>query len=71
MKGHWKNISLRISSIVKFLGKHSLEFHDTNKQLYQNSNGNFLGMIEMLVEFDPIMQMDVQCITEDEIHVLL
>lgn len=47
-KDHWKNVLKRIISIVKFLAKHSLAFRGSNERLYQNSNGNFLGLIEML-----------------------
>uniref|UniRef100_A0A7N0ZY98 DUF4371 domain-containing protein n=1 Tax=Kalanchoe fedtschenkoi TaxID=63787 RepID=A0A7N0ZY98_KALFE len=53
---HWKNILVRIISIVKFLAKHSIAFRGTKERLYENNNENFLGLIEMLAEFDPVMQ---------------
>ena len=68
-KEHWKNILLRIITIVKFLGKHNLAFRGTNEKLHQNSSGNFLGFIEMLDVFDPIAQAHVHRITNDETHV--
>ncbi|XP_057429853.1 uncharacterized protein LOC130722970 [Lotus japonicus] len=68
-KEHWKNVLKRIISIVKFLAKHNLAFRGSNERLYQNSNGNFLGLIEMLAEFDPIVQEHVRRITDDNIHV--
>ncbi|XP_058733893.1 uncharacterized protein LOC131605566 [Vicia villosa] len=68
-KEHWKNVLKRIISIVKFLAKHNLAFRGSNERLYQNSNGNFLGLIEMLAEFDPIVQEHVRRITDDNVHV--
>jgi hypothetical protein len=59
----------RLILIVKFLAEHNLAFRGTNCKLNQDNNGNFLGLIEMLAEFDPILQQHVQRITNDEIHV--
>ncbi|CAN1193974.1 Zinc finger MYM-type protein 1 [Linum perenne] len=67
-KDHWRKVLLRIFSIVKFLAKHNLAFRGSNEKLYQSSNGNFLGLVEMLDEFDPVTQEHVHRITNDEIH---
>ncbi|KAI4973685.1 hypothetical protein ZWY2020_041466 [Hordeum vulgare] len=55
-KDHWRKVLFRIFCIVKFLAKHNLAFRGTNGKLYEDSNGNFLGLVEMLAEFDPIIQ---------------
>nr|XP_034593178.1 zinc finger MYM-type protein 1-like [Setaria viridis] len=67
-KEHWRKVLFRIILIAKFLAKHNLAFRGTNSKLYQDNNGNFLGMVEMMAEFDPVMQEHVQRITNDDIH---
>jgi len=67
-KEHWRKVLFRIVAIVKFLAKHSLAFRGHNRKLYDDSNGNFLGLIEMLAEFDPVIQEHIKRITNDDIH---
>ncbi|XP_076920556.1 uncharacterized protein LOC143581729 [Bidens hawaiensis] len=56
-------------TIDKFLAKNGLAFRGTNEKLYQKSDGNFLGLIEMLEEFDPIIKEHVRRIMNDEFNV--
>ena len=65
-KDHCRKVLFRIVCIVKFLAKHSLAFCGTNSKLYEDSNGNFLGLIEMLAESDPVIQEHVRRITSEE-----
>ncbi|XP_039045651.1 uncharacterized protein LOC120185532 [Hibiscus syriacus] len=70
-RDHWKKVLQRIISIVKFLAKHNLAFRISNETLYQKSNGNFLGLIEMLEEFDPfIKEHGLFDTTQDELKSL-
>ncbi|XP_074298379.1 uncharacterized protein LOC141629250 [Silene latifolia] len=67
-KEHWKKVLERIIFVVVYLATHNLAFRGSNGKLYQKSNGNFLGLIEMLARFDPIIQEHVHRITNDTIH---
>ncbi|KAI5401942.1 hypothetical protein KIW84_066416 [Lathyrus oleraceus] len=44
-------------------------FRGSKEKLYEDSNGNFLGLIEMLVEFDPIIQEHVSRVTTQKVHI--
>ena len=50
---------LQIHLIVKFLAEHNIAFRGSNSRLYQDSNGNFLGLVQMLAEFDPAIKEHV------------
>jgi hypothetical protein len=46
-----------------------LTFRGHNSKLYEDSNENFLGLIEMLADFDLVIQEHVRWITNDETQV--
>ena len=44
-----------------------MAFHGWKEKLYQNNNGIFLSLIEMIAEFDPVMQEHVRLIKSGEL----
>ena len=43
-------------------------FEEKNEKIYQENNGKFLSLFEMIAEFDPVMQEHVQHIQHGAIH---
>ncbi|KAJ6831765.1 zinc finger MYM-type protein 1-like [Iris pallida] len=67
-KEHWRQVLFRLVAVVKCLAIHNLAFRGTHEKLYQNSNGNFLGLVEMIAEFDPVMEKHFRLIQDKQIH---
>ncbi|XP_028097893.1 uncharacterized protein LOC114297633 [Camellia sinensis] len=57
-----------VTAIVITLAKNNLAFLGDNEKIYQERNGIFLSLIEMLAKFDPVIQEHIQRIQRSEIH---
>lgn len=53
---YWRDILKRIVSVVKFLGSRGLPFRGSNQIIGSNQNGNYLGILELLSEYDPLLK---------------
>ena len=67
-KERWWNIFLRLFAIVQYLAENNLAFRGSIDQLYQPQNGNFLGMVELIAKFDPVIKEHLRRIKYEVIH---
>lgn len=53
---YWKEVLRRVVAVVKFLGARGLPFRGDNELLGSPHNGNYLGLLELIAEFDPFLK---------------
>lgn len=52
---YWRSILKRILSVIRFLASRGLAFRGEDETLGSEKNGNFLGSLELLSEYDPLL----------------
>lgn len=57
---YWRSVLKRVVACVKFLSVRGLAFFGENETIGSTSNGNFLGCLELLSEFDPFLAGHLQ-----------
>lgn len=57
---YWHKVLTRVLSVVRFLAERGLPFRGTTETIGSPNNGNFLGIIEVLAEYDPFLQQHIQ-----------
>lgn len=49
----------RILSVIRFLASRGLAFRGSEDRLGSKHNGNYLGLLELLAEFDPCLKSHI------------
>lgn len=57
---YWRSILQRILSVIKFLASRGLPFRGKDEILGSKLNGNYLGLLELLSQYDPILRQHIK-----------
>jgi len=52
---YWQSILKRAVSVIKFIAERGLAFRGNDQIIGSPANGNYLGMVELLTEFNPFL----------------
>lgn len=53
---YWREILLRIVSVIKFLAAKGLPLYGSNQTIGSDANGNFLGILEVVSKYDTLLE---------------
>ncbi|XP_063732765.1 zinc finger MYM-type protein 1-like isoform X2 [Eleginops maclovinus] len=69
---HWKGVIRRVIAIVSHLAERNQALRGTTSTVYDRHNGNFLAQVELLAQFDPVMNEHIRRIQckETKVHYL-
>ncbi|KAL7395864.1 hypothetical protein ABVT39_024568 [Epinephelus coioides] len=52
---YWRGVLRRVVAVIKFLGERGLAFRGNDELLGSPHNGNYLGILELISQFDPFL----------------
>ena len=59
-KKYWVEVVRRVVAVVTFLAERGLPFRGHDEHIRSRHNGNFLGVMELIAEFDPFLAKHVE-----------
>ena len=63
---NWKKLFQRILDVIIFLSERGLALFSSNQRIGDRANGNFLGIIELLSKYDPLLAEHVKHVRESQ-----
>ena len=58
---YWRQVLQRVVSVVRFLAERGLAFRGRSHKFGDGNNGNYLGCMELISEFDPFLKAHIEC----------
>ncbi|XP_050063060.1 uncharacterized protein LOC126552404 [Aphis gossypii] len=58
--GYWNKILMRVVSTIKFLCERGLALRGQNEIIGSSKNGNYLGILELIAEYDPFLSAHIK-----------
>jgi hypothetical protein len=58
-KNYWCMVLKRVLSVIRFLASRRLAFRGSNEQFFNSHNGNFLGTLKLLAEYDDFLKVHI------------
>ncbi len=53
---YWSEVLKRVVAVIKFISERGLGFRGDNRQFGSPQNGNYLGCLELISQFDPFLR---------------
>ena len=60
----WRNLFKRYLDTLLFLATHNLALRGSSSKVFESSNGNFLGLLELLAKYDPLLNNHLNDVKE-------
>jgi len=57
---YWRSVLKRVISVIKFACERGLALRGENETLESASNGNYLGLLELLLDYDDFLKQHIQ-----------